>query len=326
MTQSGDIDLSIIIVNWNTRDCLRDCLASIFQAADSLVVEAIVVDNASDDGSVEMVKRDFPHVQLVQNRANLGFAAACNQGLAIGRGRYAMLLNPDTRIVGNALQILVQCLDSHPDVGLVGPQILDQEGVVQSSCYEYPSLLNIFFEATLLFRLFPHSPLFGRYRLANWPHDEKREVDWMVGAALLARREAIQQVGPLDEGYFLYAEDIDWCYRFWRLGWRVLFYPDAQVIHLENRSAGQRSDAMKIEWSRSRVRYMRLHHGILPALLTRLMLALGYLLRLVLWSGVWLLARGTRRDRARQRIRQWAPALGWCLGGKLASPRRAASK
>ncbi len=323
MTQANNLDLSIIIVSWNTRDCLHDCLVSIFQAAGSLTLEIIVADNASEDSSAEMVQRDFPSVRLVQNKANLGFAAACNQGLALSQAHYVMLLNPDTLIVDNALQALVSYMDTHPDVGLVAPQILNQEGVVQPSCYEYPSLLNTFFEATLLFRLFPRSSLFGRYRLAGWPHDKEREIDWAAGSALLARREAIEQVGPLDEGYFMYAEDIDWCYRFHQLGWQVRFYPGAQVIHLENRSASQQPDAMKTEWVRSRMRYMRIHHGILQAALTRLMLAFGYLLRLGLWIGVWLVTRGARREQAGQRIRQWGPALRWCLVGDHTFPKRA---
>jgi GT2 family glycosyltransferase len=312
----NDIDLSLIIVNWNTREELRECLGSIFWVAKPLALEVIVVDNASSDGSTELVRREFPKVQLVENGANLGFATACNQGLRLSRGRYIMLLNPDARVVGDALETLGHHMDGQPRVGLITPQILDQDGAVKQSCFEFPSLLNIFLEATLLFRLFPRSRFFGRYRLAGWSHDRERDVDWAAGAALMARRRALEEVGLLDERFFMYSEDIDWCYRFHQLGWRVVFFPNAQVVHMGNRSARQQPDAMKTQWIKSHVLFMRKHHGVVPAILSRLIFALGFSVRLGLWSILWLITRGEKRARARQRIRQWWPALCWCLLGR----------
>ncbi|MBU0702731.1 MAG: glycosyltransferase family 2 protein, partial [Chloroflexi bacterium] len=194
------LDLSIVIVNWNVRDLLRRCLHSILASYKLQVtsLHIIVVDNGSSDGSVEMVRSEFPIVHVIANAENRGFPAANNQGLAVAQGRYILLLNPDTEIVGDALATLVAFADAHPDVGMVGPQLLNTDSSVQSSRRRFPTLATGFLESTWLERYAPRR-LLERYEFLDQPDDVAQDVDWLYGAALMARREAVEQVGPMDE-------------------------------------------------------------------------------------------------------------------------------
>ena len=302
-------DLSVIIVNWNVRDLLRRCLRSLYSSAteSGLAVQVIVVDNGSTDGSVEMVRSAFPAVHLIVNRDNRGFPAANNQGLAVAQGRYSLILNPDTEIVGDALATMVAFADAHPDVGIVGPQLLNPDGTVQSSRRRFPTLATAFFESTWLQRYGPRRIL-EHYYVLDRPDDRAQDVDWLYGAAFMARREAVAQVGLLDEGYFMYSEELDWCRRFRDAGWRVVYLPTAQVIHYGGKSSEQVIAARHIHFQTSKVRYFRKYHGRMAAEALRWFLLGNYLWQLGLEGGKWLLGhkrplRAARIDAYRQVLR-----------------------
>jgi len=261
--------------------------------------EVIVVDNASTDGSVEMVREEFSDVHLIANAQNRGFPAANNQGVAVAQGRYVLLLNPDTEVLGDALATMVAFADAHPDVGVLGPQLLDPDGSVQSSRRRFPTLLTAFFESTWLQ---PYAPrrLLERYYALDRSDDATQDVDWVKGAALMARREAIEQVGPMDEGFFMYSEELDWCRRFREAGWRVVYLPSARIIHHEGKSSEQVVAAKHIYFQSSKVRYFRQVHGRVIAEVLRLFLLGNYAWQLGLEGAKWLVGR--KRSLRAQRI------------------------
>ncbi|HHE71027.1 MAG TPA: glycosyltransferase family 2 protein, partial [Chloroflexi bacterium] len=232
--------LSVIIVSWNVRELL-------LQAIDSLKatwqgprqdLEIIVVDNASTDGTPEMLRSSAQDVRLLINRENRGFAAANNQGLAIARGQYILLLNSDTLVRPQALRRLVAYLETHPDTGLVGPRLLNEDGSIQPSRRRFPTLPILFLESTWLEGLLPRKAL-ALYYVEDRPDDMPQDVDWVTGAAMLVRRETIDEVGPLDEGFFMYSEELDWCRRIRGAGWRIAYEPAAEVVHYGGKSSDQ---------------------------------------------------------------------------------------
>ena len=301
------IDLSIVIVNWNVRDLLRRCLHSISNLQSPISnSEVIIVDNASTDGSVEMVRAEFPGVHLITNADNRGFPAANNQGLAIAQGRYVLLLNPDTEVTGDALETMIAFADAHPDVGLIGPQLLNPDGSVQPSRRRFPTLLTAFCESTWLEGYAPRR-LLERYYVLDRPNDTVQDVDWVTGAAMMARREAIAQVGPMDDGFFMYSEELDWCRRFREAGWRVVYLPAAQIVHHVGKSSEQVVAARHIHFQTSKVRYFRKYHGPLVAESLRLFLLGHYVWQLGLEGTKWLL--GHRRSLRSERIAAYRQVL-----------------
>jgi GT2 family glycosyltransferase len=243
--------LSIIIVNWNTRDILLDCLESIAAHPPLRPYDIWVVDNASSDGSVAAVRARYPHVQLIENAANRGFAAANNQAIHACRGDYLLLLNSDTIVCEGALERLALFLDAHPRAGIAGAYLLNADGTLQPSWAAFPSLW---------------SELLGRNIRARAPYptvdgDEAYAVDWVGGAALLIRRTTVEQIGDLDEGYFMYSEETDWCFRARQAGWDVCYVPDAPIIHLGGQSSKKASIRMKAELYRSKLRFYAKHYG-----------------------------------------------------------------
>jgi N-acetylglucosaminyl-diphospho-decaprenol L-rhamnosyltransferase len=254
--------LSIIILSWNVRDLLRTCLASLPLTQPS--AEVIVVDSASADGSAEMVRARFPAVRLIASSENLGYTRGNNLGLRAAKGRYLLILNPDTEIVGDALAKMLAYMDSHSRVGVLGPQMLSPDGKVQSTRRRFPTLLTGFFESIWTQR-FASRRLLDRYYGRDLPDHQIAEVDWVTGAALLVRREAYEQVGGLDEGFFMYSEEMDWQRRMKEAGWQVVYFPLAQVIHHEAKSSEQVPAATHIRFHSSKVRYFRKYHGPLAA-------------------------------------------------------------
>jgi N-acetylglucosaminyl-diphospho-decaprenol L-rhamnosyltransferase len=251
-------DVSLIIVNWNTCDLLADCLHSIERATEGLDLEIIVVDNASTDGSQTMVQQQFPHVCLITNVENVGFARANNQGLAMSRGRYALLLNSDTLVTPGSFQTLVRLADTKPRAGIVGAQLLNLDGSFQASHTPFPNLWREFLILSGVGRM-----LYGRWYPSHGPEEDKgpQMVDYVEGACMLVRREAFEDVGGLDEGYFMYAEEVDWCYAMQEKGWQVWYQPAAMVIHLGGGSSQNRRPQREGTLYRSRVRFFRKHYG-----------------------------------------------------------------
>jgi len=324
-------DLSIIIVSWNVRHLLRRCLASIYDSVgmcadeaapgETLAIEVIVVDNASTDGTVEMVEGSFPSAQVVANRSNRGFPAANNQGIRRAGGRYVLLLNPDTEVLDGALLQMTSFADTHPDVGMVGPQLLNPDGTIQSSRRRFPTLATAFVESTWLqltvmslesgglSRLLttPLRHLLGRYYVADRSASAIQDVDWITGAAMFSRREAIKDVGSMDEAYFMYSEELDWCRRFREAGWRIVYLPEAQIIHHVGKSSEQVTVARHIHFQTSKVRYFRKHHGILPGEILRWYLMAGYVWQSAIEGAKWLV--GHRRPLRAQRLSAYRQVL-----------------
>jgi GT2 family glycosyltransferase len=244
-------DLSISIINWNTRDLLASCLESVEQNHNGLNVEVIVVDNASTDGSQEMVQKQFPNVLLVQNQENLGFARANNLAIEQSRGRYIMLLNSDTLLQPGSLHVMVSFMDSHPEVGIVGAELLNIDGSLQPSWSRFPTILSEVLGVN--FR--------SRKRYVSHNSTLAYQVDWVGGACLLIRHTAMNQVGLLDERYFMYSEELDWCYRAKQLGWLICYLPGAKVVHIGGQSSRLASQQMKVELYRSKLLFFCKHQG-----------------------------------------------------------------
>lgn len=252
------MDLSVIILSWNVRDLLRACLRSLPLASGA--IEVIVVDAGSADGSTDMVRREFPGVRLVARSENLGYSRGNNLGLAEAHGRYLLLLNPDTEVEAGALEAMVDYMDAHPDVGVLGPRLVFADGRPQSTRRRFPTLLTALIESTWLQRWVPRSAL-RRYYCDDLPSDDTVEVDWVVGAALLIRREAHTAAGGLDESFFMYSEELDWQRRLRAAGWKVVHFPEARVVHHAARSSAQVPAATHIRFNISKVRYFRKYHG-----------------------------------------------------------------
>lgn len=310
----GEIDVSIVIVNWNTRDITRSCLKSIYSAAGTVHFEIILVDNDSSDGSAEMVAVEFPEVRLICNRHNAGFAAANNQGIGMAWGRYVLLLNSDTIVLDAAIAKAVQFADQHPQAGLVGCQTRCPNGDVQYNCYLFPSLLNLFLSLTKLQVLFWYKPFFGRYRLGWWDYGSVREVDGIAGCFMLARKTAIDEVGPMSEDYFMYSEDIDWCWRFHKAGWKVLYTPDPQIIHLGGCSSSQAATDMHLMERRSLLIFLEKKSGKLVRWIANMMFCTATLGRVII---LWCQGLGSKavRDSVRGKWRMALAALRFHLPG-----------
>ncbi|UCC63352.1 MAG: glycosyltransferase family 2 protein [Anaerolineae bacterium] len=303
-------DLSIVIVNWNVRDLLRSCLTSIHGsdgAHDALTIETIVVDNASTDGSAKMVSQTFPQVTLIANADNRGFTGGNNQVITISQGRYVLLLNPDTEVLGDALARMVAYMDAHPETGALGPMLLNPDGSVQSSRRRFPTPATAFIESTALQNWFPHHRLLRDYYVLDKPDDVIGEVDWVDGACLLARREALEQVGLLDDGYFMYSEELDWCRRAKAAGWEVIYYPPARVVHYRGQSSEQVKAFQLVRFNRSKIRYFHKYHGAFLAALLRAFLLMNYAYQLCLETAKWI--AGHKRHLRRQRMHAYWQVL-----------------
>ena len=299
--------LSVIIVNWNVRDLLQRALISVYTSwGEAIGLEVIVVDNASHDDSVAMLRSTFPAVQVIANTDNRGFTGGNNQGLAAATGDFLLLLNPDTEIVENALPRMVAYLRAHPDVGMVGPQLLNPDGSVQSSRRHFPTLPVLFLESTWLAKLAPRQ-LLRHYYAQEQPDDAVQDVDWVTGAAMLARREAVAQVGGMDEGFFMYSEELDWCHRMRDAGWRIVYFPEARVVHYEGKSSEQVVPARHIYFQSSKVRYTRKYHGNASAELLRHWLLAQYVWQIGVEGAKWL--AGHRRDLRATRIAAYRKVL-----------------
>ncbi len=256
------LDLSIVIVNYNTCDLLRDCLRSIYDSHGNLQYEVIVVDNASTDGSAAMVTAEFPQAELIVSHTNGGFAYANNLGLrqagfgakgATSRqaARYALLLNPDTLLPPSALADMIAFMEARPQVGAAGPKLVKLDGSLDLACRRsFPTPEISFYRMVGLSKLFPHSRRFGRYNMTFADPDSLLEVDSVVGAFMLVRREAIDQVGLLDEAYFMYGEDLDWAYQIKANGWKIYYNPAVTVTHVK-RAASRHSSKAKVEFYRA---------------------------------------------------------------------------
>jgi GT2 family glycosyltransferase len=248
----SEIDLSIIIVNWNTRELLHGCLASVYgTVGDGIVLETFVIDNGSTDGSQKMAKEEFPQVRLIENRTNRGFAAANNQALAVMSGKYALLLNSDAVLTENAVSELFRFMETWPQAGMACGQLLNADGSKQNSIAPFPSLLTLTVNLSLLEYLFPK-----RYPSKRYRHDQPIEIESGVGACLILRRAALDQVGLFDERYFFFFEETDLAMRMRRAGWKIYHVPTARIYHYQGQSAG-RNESARIQFYRARYQFLQ---------------------------------------------------------------------
>jgi len=257
--------ISVVIVNWNTRDYLRTCLSSLVGAVrEPPLREIIVVDNASGDGSAQVVAQEFPDVLLIRNDRNLGYAAANNQGIRASKGEYIMLLNPDAWVQKGCLESLAEFLDANPCAAAAAPRLLNPDGSLQQSVRSFPAPPPLIFDALGLARLFPRSRVLAAYRMTWWGHSDVREVDQPMASALMLRRSALDEIGLFDERFPLYFNDVDLCLRLKRAGWKVLYLPDAVCVHHVAASTAQVRCAAIAESHRSLLRFYRKHYRALP--------------------------------------------------------------
>lgn len=305
------MDLSILIISYNTRELLQACLESVYAQLGELDAEVIVVDNASHDDSVAMVRERFPQVRLIENAENRGFAAANNQGFAVVSGRYVLLLNSDTRVLDDVLPASVRYMDAHNDVGAMGCRVLNPDGSLQLTCSQTPGLVNMLLLTTGLCRLdWPR--WLGRYEMKHWLRDDERDVDVIYGCYMLVRREVLETVGPLDEDFFFFGEETDWCKRMWDAGWKLRLAPVGEIIHHGSASAISLGHERDVMLTNGLVRYHVKHSGYLVAFAVWGLLLGFNLSRCLYWSlralpGSKGQARD-RRDHFRGVVREYAKA------------------
>lgn len=298
-TSEDGVELSIVIVSWNVRELLRQCLNSIDGGRADLNLEVIVVDSASVDGTPDMVAAEFPWAVLLAQKENVGFPRGNNIGIRRARGDNIFLLNPDTIVKEDALRQMVAYMENNPGVGVLGPRLSYPDGTIQSSKRRFPTVLTAFFESTWLEPWSPSS-LIEQYHVQDVPDDQIADVDWVVGAALMVRRAVTEQVGLMDEAYFMYSEELDWCRRIKDPGWRVVYFPHAEIVHYEGRSSEQAITERHINFQRAKLRYFRKYHGRLICLLLRAYLLLSYAIQLLLESAKGLV--GHKRALRKQRV------------------------
>jgi len=272
------MQISIIIVNWNTRELLVDCIESIYASPPEGEFDIWIVDNYSSDGSPAMIRESYPDVNFIENDENVGFGKANNQALRKSQGDYVLLLNPDTVVKTNAISELINFLDNNPDAGIAGARLINPDGTLQISAFPFPTLFREFWRMFYLDSVV----YLSNYPMKNWNKDQAREVDTLLGACMLIRREAINQFGLFDEEYFIYSEEVDLCVRLKKGGWRLYWVPGAVVIHFAGKSIQQVSEEMFLRLYEGKVLYFRKHHSKLSVFVYKLILFAATITRLVL--------------------------------------------
>ena len=315
-TDSSRIIVSVIIVSWNARDYLKQCLESLTPAVCRYPMEIIVVDNASSDGSPELVENSFPHVQLVRNSANLGFARGNNVGIRNSSGRYLCLINSDVKVLPDCINRLVDYCEQHPEVGMAGPRIIGGDGKLQRSCRGFPTLWNMLCRALALDTIFPRNKLFTGYSLSYWPQDSTRPVDILSGCFWLIRRETLSRVGLLDEAFFMYGEDMDWSKRFWLGGSSLVFVSQAEAIHYGGASSSNSPVRFYIEMQRADLQYWKKHHSRGATAGYFLVSCLHLLLRMMGYSLAFLFRKGARQNY-RYKVKRSFACLKWLFSESL---------
>ncbi|MCX7799337.1 MAG: glycosyltransferase family 2 protein [Fimbriimonadales bacterium] len=253
----ADLELTVTICSWNTAADLRACLQSLQDRRHEARFEVIVVDNASSDGSPDMVEAEFPWVRLERMDRNLGFTKGHNHALRLRRAPHAFVLNSDTVVHPGCLRGLLDYLADHPECGILGPKLLNTDGSLQMSCRRFPNPVAALFRNTPIGRLFPNNRFTREYLMMDWDHSTPREVDWVSGAAFMVSRRVLEEVGLFDEGFFMFCEDVDWCWRVWRAGMKVVYVPHCLVTHAIGRSTDKAANRMIVLFHGSMLRFYR---------------------------------------------------------------------
>ena len=284
----------------------------------AFVLQVIVIDNASTDGSAEMVKNDFRQVILIENSENRGFATANNQGMVVAKGRYVLLLNSDTVVLHNAIANTVSFADENPQAAITGCRVLNPDRTLQRTCFMFPSILNMLLSSTYLYKIFPKNRFFGREQMAWWDRSDVRQVDVVTGCFMLVRREAIEQVGVMDEQFFMYGEETDWCYRFWENGWKVMFAPVGEIIHFGGQSTAKKPVAMIVQLRLSILKFIKKHNGWPVCVIARFLVALFFAVRLPVWLAL-AFVRPAARSEAAIKIKAYSTGVVNALFGRVNS-------
>jgi GT2 family glycosyltransferase len=309
-----DPEISFVIVSWNAKRFLRECLVSLLVTTRRLHSEVLVVDNASTDGSWEMVLAEFPEVTLLRNETNTGFALANNRGIAACSGQYICLVNSDVQVLPEAIEALLAYMEDHPEVGLLGPKVLNSDRTLQPSCRTLPTLRSSLYRALALDTMFPRSRHFGWHFMTWMDYGDIKEVDILSGCFWLIRRAALTQVGGLDTQFFMYGEDIDFCRRFRAANWRVVFNPNARIIHHGGASSANAPVKYAVEMQRAYLQYFLKHDGRCKAALHLLLAALHHWIRFVS-GGVLCLLLPAWRQKLSQKVSKNGACARWLSSG-----------
>jgi GT2 family glycosyltransferase len=297
------MDISVVIVAWNARHYLELCLESLEKAPPRRSMETLVVDNASDDHTAEMVQTRFPWVKLIRSSENLGFSRGNNLGIRQCQGRYIALVNPDVIVFPGCLDALADFLDQNPKVGNVGPRVFEPDMSQQSTCRRFPTLWNNFCSATGLATKFKNSRFFAGEHMFYFPHDRTMKVDVVVGCFSFIRRETFDAVGLLDEKLFMYGDDVDWCRRCWKAGWEVVFFPGAQAIHDRGKTTAPYPVRFALAQQRSVLYYWSKYHGFFDRLGIRGIMVFHHLMRYTLAVLAGLAhSRGSAQSDVRKQV------------------------
>jgi GT2 family glycosyltransferase len=308
--------ISVVIVVWNAKHYVEECLGSLREYCGQVYSEVIVVDNASTDGTPEMIAELFPEFHLILNSENLGFARANNIGIARSSGDYICLVNSDVRFLDDCISPMVRYLADHPQAGMLGPRMLAQDGEVRRSTMRFPTVWNNFCRAIGLDYLFKGSRSFGGLLMSDFDHQTTAEVEVLNGWFLVVRRRAVQRVGLLDPQFFMYGEDVDWCYRFWQANEKVVFFSEAGAIHYGGASSSNAPVRFYLELYRATWQYWRKHHNGLAQLGFLAAFAIHHLLRLV-GSGFFYVFSPSRRPNTAAKFKRSLACLRWVGAAKF---------
>jgi GT2 family glycosyltransferase len=276
------MEISVIIVNFNAAAYLPSCLPTLAKQLSNITHEVCLVDNASNDDSLELVRQLFPNVKVIENQENLGFSKAVNIGLKHTTGRFIIWLNPDSEVLNGAIQELIQYFDNHPQVGIIGAQLINSDGTIQLSCRSFPSYKTVLFNRySLMTKLFPKNRYSNAYLYTDWNHKSVKEVDWVSGACLAHRRTVSDELQGLDERFFMYSEDVDFCLRAKQHGWKVHYHPAFKVLHHIGGSSKQVPYEMLIERHRSMWQYYAKHYSR--------NFAKDWFVKVAIWGRCWLI-------------------------------------
>ena len=303
--------LSIVIVSRNTQDYLDNCLDGIEADPDCADYEIIVVDNDSRDGTIQMLRAEHPSATVIENRENRGFAAACNQGIQLSAAPFILLLNPDTFIGPGNLEKALNFVMKNPRAGIAGCKILYPDGSIQPSIRDFPSIRNCFIESFFISHLLMNWRRFGAYHGTSVDYSREQEAKVLLGAFLLIRKSLFDEIGFLDERFFVYSEETDFCLRSVRAGWKNMYTPDAEIIHYEGGSAKQKAAASFIYLHDSQIRYARKHFNAFGSGVFTALLFIGALLRMILWTGASVFRMS---EYVRQKRKIYSAVVQWYLG------------
>lgn len=319
LKEDQQIDLSVIIVNWNTKDLLVACLDSLSAQKSICKIEVIVVDNSSNDGSAEIVNEKYPHVILIRNATNLGFGKANNIGMKQSRGRYICLLNSDVRVLPNCLQNLVNFMEQNKSIGISSPLTLSPNMSIQDTCRKLPNLWNNVCDLLYLNKLFPKSDSLSGEHMMFFDHRSTRKVEGLAGCCLMIRKAALDRVGLFDEQFFIYFEETDLCKRFGQAGWDIVFYPDASIVHHHGASASKDPLRFSGKQIKSQVKYWKKHHSKIVVTIFLFILLIHNGVRLILRSIFYIFSAKAKKMEIAQQLLKHYTILKLILSGKYNS-------